>query len=265
MRRNKVTPLCFRNRPALLFAALAAITGTCAGGSASVQQPTRRATSVVRTDVRTGRLIRTVVVPSKPIVARVVAPIPVTENTPEGIVPIPVSIDPGISQLVEQTASKYHVDPLLVHSVISVESNYNQYAMSNKGAQGLMQLIPSTARRFGVKNVFDPKENIEGGVRYLQYLSTLFPEDLRKTLAAYNAGEGAVVRYNNIPPYPETEQYVYKVGERYGKAVRAAKQKAAAAKPAVKTVAEERPNPVEQFVDAEGRLHLITRPAADNP
>ncbi len=264
MIENKVTRLCFRNRTVFLCAALAAVTGVCAEAAGST---VKRATSVVRADTRTGRLVRTVVVPPKPVALKIVQPLPVIETSAEPPAALPANIDPGISQLVEETASKYHVDPLLVHSVIQVESNYNQYAMSNKGAQGLMQLIPSTARRFGVRNVFDAKENIEGGVRYLQYLNTLFPDDVRKTLAAYNAGEGAVVRYNNIPPYPETEQYVYKVGERYGKALRAARQKAAAAapKPAPEKIAEERHNPVEQFMDADGRLHVVTRSLADTP
>ncbi len=110
--------------------------------------------------------------------------------------------------------------------MIQVESNYNPYAVSPKGAQGLMQLMPETARRFGVRNTFDIKENIEGGVRYLKYLGTLFPEDPRLTIAAYNAGEGAVWKYgNSIPPYRETEQYVDRVGKRYGQARRAAEKK----------------------------------------
>jgi len=264
MEKNKVTLLCFRNRIATLCAATLAGVGVCAAGTLTVQQPVKHPTSVVRADLRTGRLIRTVVVPAKPIVPKVIAPVTVGEaaTAADETPAVPTNVE--FSQLVEQAATKYHVDPLLVHSVIQVESNYNQYATSNKGAQGLMQLIPSTARRFGVKNVYDAKENIEGGVRYLQYLHTLFPDDLRKTIAAYNAGEAAVARYNDIPPYRETEQYVYKVGEKYGKALKA-KKKAEPVKPAVKLTAEERPNPVEQFVDADGRLHLVTRPAADTP
>jgi Soluble lytic murein transglycosylase and related regulatory proteins (some contain LysM/invasin domains) len=167
-----------------------------------------------------------------------------------------------VQEIVEQTARQYDVDPLLVHSVIQVESNYNQYALSPKGAQGLMQLIPSTARRFGARNSFDVKENVEAGVKYLKYLNSLYPNDLRLTLAAYNAGEGAVAKYrNSIPPYKETEQYVYKVGQKYGSAKRAAEKKKQPVKPAAiaeKGLAEEKHLPVQQFVDAEGRLHLRT-------
>jgi len=85
-----------------------------------------------------------------------------------------------------------------------VESNYNPYAVSPKGALGIMQLIPATARRFGVLDVFDPVDNIEGGARYLKYLLELFNGDYPLALAAYNAGENAVTRYGAVPPYPET-------------------------------------------------------------
>jgi soluble lytic murein transglycosylase-like protein len=168
-----------------------------------------------------------------------------------------------IADLVDSVARKYDVDPLLVHSVIQVESAYNPAAVSNKGAEGLMQLMPATARRFGVTNSFDTMQNLEGGVRYLKYLDSLFPNDLRLTLAAYNAGEGAVWKYRNqVPPYPETEQYVYKVGARYGKALRQAERAKTA--PAVVTsasagiTAEPLYAPVVSYVDASGRLHLRT-------
>jgi soluble lytic murein transglycosylase-like protein len=166
----------------------------------------------------------------------------------------------NLQEIVEDAARRNEVDPLLVHSVIQVESNYNSNAVSSKGAQGLMQLIPSTARRFGAKNSFDVKENVEAGVKYLKYLNSLYPNDLRLTLAAYNAGEGAVAKYrNNIPPYRETENYVYRVGEKYGSARRAAdRRKVAAAATQEKTVAAERHPPVESFVDSEGHLHMRT-------
>ena len=204
--------------------------------------------SVVRTDSRTGKLVRTVVVaPPKMVVRKAAAgeTLPVTDAVPE---------------LIETTAKKYDVDPLLVHSVIQVESAYKSHAVSDKGAQGLMQLMPATARRFGVRNSFDVRDNIEGGVRYLKYLDSLFPNDLRLTLAAYNAGEGAVWKYKNqIPPYRETEEYVQNVGMRSDKAVREAEKRrrprpeAAAAAPAGPMYAH-----VEAFVDASGRLHMRT-------
>jgi soluble lytic murein transglycosylase-like protein len=111
------------------------------------------------------------------------------------------------------TASKaYGVDASLVHAVISAESAYNRYAVSRTGAMGLMQLMPDTARRYGVQNMMDPTENIHGGVRYLRDLLAMFKGRVDLAIAAYNAGENAVVRYGHkIPPYAETRHYVPKV------------------------------------------------------
>jgi soluble lytic murein transglycosylase-like protein len=114
--------------------------------------------------------------------------------------------------LVEDAARIYQVDVALLHAVISAESGYNPTAVSHKGAVGLMQLMPETARRYGVENSFDPVQNIHGGTRYLSYLLQLFDNDIELTLAAYNAGENAVIRHgNNIPPFRETLGYVSKV------------------------------------------------------
>jgi soluble lytic murein transglycosylase-like protein len=112
-----------------------------------------------------------------------------------------------------QTASRaYGVDSSLVHAVISAESAYNQYAVSRTGAMGLMQLMPDTARRYGVQNMMDPTENIHGGVRYLRDLLGIFKGRVDLAVAAYNAGENAVIRYGHkIPPYAETRNYVPKV------------------------------------------------------
>ncbi len=116
------------------------------------------------------------------------------------------------SNLIE-TASKTHgVDAALVHAVITAESGYNPAALSKAGARGLMQLMPDTAARYGVRNIHDPAENINGGVRYLRDLITMFNGNLELAVAAYNAGENAVIRYGNkIPPYAETVHYVPKV------------------------------------------------------
>jgi len=116
------------------------------------------------------------------------------------------------SSLIEQAAYKHQVDAKLVHAVIQTESAYNSTAQSPKGAVGLMQLMPDTAKRFGVLDRSDPDQNLDGGVRYLKHLINLFNPSLELALAAYNAGENAVMRYNNsIPPYPETQNYVKQV------------------------------------------------------
>jgi soluble lytic murein transglycosylase-like protein len=126
--------------------------------------------------------------------------------------------------IIERYAAQYGVDPTLVRAVIQVESNFNPGCVSNKGARGLMQLMPATARRFGVTNVHDPDQNIHGGVKYLAYLTRLFNDDLPRVLAGYNAGENAVLKYGGIPPYAETSTYVVRAmtvyrGRPYGGAV----------------------------------------------
>jgi soluble lytic murein transglycosylase-like protein len=201
-----------------------------------------RKTLVVRADRRTGKLVRSVV-PA----ASSAGDAPVARQQ--------ASID--ISEMVEKAARDNHVDPLLVHSIIQVESNYNPYAVSPQGAQGLMQLMPPTARDLGVSDSFDPRQNIEAGVRYLKYLQNLYKDD-RLALAAYNAGPGAVQKYKWIPPYPETQNYVNRVGEQYGAAKKAAAQHLAEPAAPPVGVTEERHPKLEPFVDAEGRLHLRT-------
>ena len=114
-------------------------------------------------------------------------------------------------QDIQAISNQYQMDPTLIRSVIRVESGFNPMAVSVKGARGLMQLMPETAQDLRVANPFDPKENIRGGVRYLRYLLDLFDGDLILALAAYNAGENAVLRYQSVPPYPETRAYVQRV------------------------------------------------------
>src|SRR5687768_13387044 len=109
--------------------------------------------------------------------------------------------------IIELYSAKYGVDPTLVRAVIQVESDFNPMCVSHKGARGLMQLMPATAKRFGVTKVHDPEQNIHGGIRYLAFLLELFG-DMPRALAAYNAGEGAVMKYGGIPPYQETSTYV---------------------------------------------------------
>lgn len=222
---------------------------------------TPRAVPVARVDPRSGQAVRTIVVPPRVMASRTI-PRTDGEETENKLAPA-ASSNAGIQNLVEEAALKYDVNPELIDSVIQVESSYNPSAVSPKGAEGLMQLMPATARRFGVQNSFDPRENIHGGVKYLKFLQETFKDD-RLAIAAYNAGEGAVAKYKNVPPYPETINYVAEVGKRYKAKKAEARSKAAK----IKTVAaqahpaeppEPHYAPVRQFVDAEGRIHLTTQ------
>lgn len=118
----------------------------------------------------------------------------------------------AIAEMVRQLAPRFALDPDLVLAVIAVESNFQPEAVSNRNAQGLMQLIPETAARFSVKDPFDPVENVLGGMRYLRWLLAYFEGDVRLALAGYNAGEGAVDRHGGVPPFSETRAYVERVG-----------------------------------------------------
>ena len=120
-----------------------------------------------------------------------------------------------ISRLIDRISRKHEIDPELVKVVARVESNYNPRATSHKGALGIMQLLPATAKRFGVSNAYDPAQNIEGGVRYLKFLSDRFRGNLSLVLAGYNAGENAVQRHGGIPPYRETQEYVRRIRRLY--------------------------------------------------
>jgi len=224
-----------------------------AGAAAQAAAPVRQASLVVRADRRSGRLVRAVVVSPQVIQQVVVQPRVVAPVAPSNA---PAArADTELEKYVDETARRYEVDPLLVHSVIKVESNYNPYAISRKGARGVMQLMPGTARRLQVANSFDPWQNIDGGVRYLKYLLSLFASE-RLAVAAYNAGEGAVLRWGNVPPYPETLHYVRQVGGQYG-AAREAARKAESSRPKQITVPAH--PPIQQFTDAQGKVHYQTR------
>jgi len=229
---------------------LAALGGGLLAG-AEVANPTIepvRKLATVRVDPGSGRLVRRTTV----IAPKVIPPVVVAgAGVDSGNAPLQLAPDAGVNEIIDKVARQYSMDPLLVHSVIQVESSYNKYAVSPKGAQGMMQLIPSTARTLGVKNPFDARENIEAGVRYLKQLQAAFRDD-RLALAAYNSGPAAVTKYGSIPPYAETRNYVYQVGKRWGAARRAVETKPAGSK-------VEQPKIIEQFVDSEGRLHLRMR------
>jgi len=141
-----------------------------------------------------------------------------------------------IDSIVQEVAQKYSLEPSLIHSIIKIESNYDPWAISPKGAMGLMQLMPATAAQYGVKNIFDPRENIEGGVRYLKDLVRLYQGQTDLVLAAYNAGQEAVKRFGGIPPYPETIKYIEKIKASYDK-------------PVIKTRTK-----IYKFVDKKGRV-----------
>lgn len=197
-------------------------------------EPAGPVKSTVRVDPRTGRLVRVVVAPPgvKLVTGREAAQ--------------------RWNSAIEALAAEHALDPALVHAVVETESNYNPYAISPKGAEGLMQLMPPTARRFGVANSFNSFENLRGGVRYLRYLLDLFGDE-KLAVAAYNAGEKAVIRYGGIPPFAETRDYVRKVTQRYEQSRRQPQQGAAGPPP----VAEYRP--LAWTVDSQGNLYLFTR------
>jgi soluble lytic murein transglycosylase-like protein len=151
-----------------------------------------RVKTVVRADPRTGKLVRIVIAPS-------------ADGAPN------TAAKTALNATVQRIATEQALPEELLHSVIQVESNYNPAAISPKGARGLMQLMPDTARRFGVPDSFDPVQNIQGGAKYLKYLLTLYGGDYPRALAAYNAGEKAVAKYGGIPPYAETRDYVTRI------------------------------------------------------
>jgi soluble lytic murein transglycosylase-like protein len=124
---------------------------------------------------------------------------------------IPTRDPASFDSLIRHAAVAHDVDASLVKAVVHAESGFNPNAISRVGASGLMQLMPATAKRYGVHDIFDPAQNVAGGVRYLRDLLRMFKNDTRLAVAAYNAGEGAVLRYRGVPPYEETRDYVTKV------------------------------------------------------
>jgi soluble lytic murein transglycosylase-like protein len=124
--------------------------------------------------------------------------------------------NPLVDSYILDSSRRYGIDPLLIYSQMHQESTFNQRALSPKGASGLMQLMPATARRMGVTNIYDPKQNIEGGVKYMRWLLDTFNGDVVLALAGYNAGEGAVMKYGwQVPPYRESQEYVRRISARY--------------------------------------------------
>jgi soluble lytic murein transglycosylase-like protein len=138
--------------------------------------------------------------------------------TQQSVSQVPAIVPPAqIDRLVSANAGAWGVDPALVKAIIANESGFDANATSKTGAQGLMQLEPGTAAELGVTDAYDPAQNISGGTRYIRGLLDRFHGDLRLAIAAYNAGPGAVVKYNGVPPYAETQQYVENVLDAYQK------------------------------------------------
>ena len=137
---------------------------------------------------------------------------PIAESSPLDVPDIGGAVAPDLRRIVDSVASRTALSPQLIHAVIATESRYRRDAVSNRGAIGLMQLIPATAKRFGAQDPFDPYQNISAGAAYLKWLMGQFEGDLELVLAAYNAGEQAVIKAGRrIPPYAETRAYVKKV------------------------------------------------------
>jgi soluble lytic murein transglycosylase-like protein len=150
--------------------------------------------------------------------SRVMAPIVVVSAEASRIpADMPTSGDPELDRIIFEAGEKQGVDPRFIHAVIWQESRYQQKARSHAGAQGYMQLMPATAKRFGCEHPDDPVENINAGTKYLGWLLKRFAGNVELALAGYNAGEGAVDKYDGIPPYNETQNYVKIISKRYGK------------------------------------------------
>jgi soluble lytic murein transglycosylase-like protein len=234
----------------ICFILCSVITASAAVTSAASASAPHIVTLIVRSDARTGKLVRSVARPLRPAVAE-------RSSAPQIVLPPSEDSAPAaLRHLVDRIAEQHEVDRDLVHSVIRIESNYNPLAVSNKGALGLMQLYPSTARRFGVANSFNPEQNVDGGVRYLKYLLDLYKGDNRLVLAAYNAGEGTVERYRGIPPYPETQRYVFAVGKKLDQTKEAKRRNAKAEKP---VIANGGYNPIRAFLATPGKVYYKTQ------
>lgn len=158
--------------------------------------------------------------------------------------------------IVSEKAAKYEIDPSLVHAVIKAESNGNPYAVSRKGAKGLMQLMPATADDMQVRNPFDPEENIDGGTRYLKYLIERFDGDLTLALAAYNAGPKTVERTGTVPRIEETKQYVKKVLSLYNGKLRLPVSSSSSVNPSPK----ERPERIYKVMIEDGTVLFTNTP-----
>jgi soluble lytic murein transglycosylase-like protein len=258
--KNILTRICFMAGMAIL-SAVALI-------AAPPDAATPRVKTVVRVDPRTGKLVRVVVAqapvdrPANSAQAGAASSSAASASASTAAASLSaVAASAPYRPIVERIAAEQSLPPELLHSVIQVESNYNPGAVSPKGAQGLMQLMPDTARRFGVPDSFDPVDNIQGGAKYLKHLLELYKGDYPRALAAYNAGEKAVAKYGGIPPYAETQNYVAQVQRRIEASKPAAKPAALVKKEEPKPIetAGNNPRHIQEIVAADGSVRYITR------
>jgi soluble lytic murein transglycosylase-like protein len=187
-------------------------------GGVLVRTPVQ-ATSPARQSKRLKLTARTMPPPATPATqpaATSAAPAPSMQMAAGGALDGFSTGDANVDRFIVDSGTRNGVDPVLLYSIMHRESSFKRFALSPKGARGLMQLMPATAARFGVKNIFDPQQNIEAGTRYVRFLLDMFDGDVRLALAGYNAGEGAVLKYGRrVPPYNETQEYVRRISERY--------------------------------------------------
>jgi len=210
--------------------------------------------SKVKVEVRDGKIIVTTAAPNAPIKIAEALPTAALQSL-DNRMPAP------IQSLVHSISKTHGVDPQLVAAVMKVESNYDRWARSSKGALGLMQLIPATGARFGVRDFYDPAQNIEGGVRYLRFLSDKFgSSNIDFIAAAYNAGENLVQRLGRVPQIPETRDYVNKILKLYtpsSSPVAALVSASENTTPVVETVLPElKPAKIYKTIDERGVVHF---------
>lgn len=177
--------------------------------------------------------------------------------------------DATVDSYIVDSSRRYAIDPLLIYAQMHQESSFKLRATSYKGASGLMQLMPATARRLGVTNIYDPRQNIEGGVKYMRMLLDMFGGDVSLALAGYNAGEGAVMKYGyQIPPYNETREYVRRISARYGSISNPsiARNLARVSTPQAAKLAEKESRPLSVYEPnplavklADGRMRLVNQ------
>lgn len=227
------------------LAALAA--AAAAGGS-----PPARAE--IKAELRSGEIVVTNV-PAAPRSAPAAA-LPALPGPAAGAPAAP----PEIGGLLAGAAARYAFDPTLIQAVVAAESSFDHRAVSKKGARGLMQLMPSTARRFGVRDAHDPAANLEAGVAFLRELTTKFGGDMTLALAAYNAGPEAVARYGGVPPYEETRDYLARIRSFYGEDLQAGDRSGSGS--AIR-LARVEPGGVPHFTNLRARRLVRPAPAAE--